>query len=73
MNKPHVGGFVKTPKIDNDYLTSFTEYEVINTWEFSNVFVILDDNGEKRCCKLLEDGHLNMKDWTLIKKDELHS
>jgi hypothetical protein len=71
MNNPLVGDFVKTPKIHSDYLTSFTNYEVI--YADGDLFQIKDDEHERLFCTPTNDGHINGQDWTLIKKDELHS
>jgi hypothetical protein len=71
MNNPLVGDFVKTPKIHSNYLTSFTNYEVI--YADGKYFRIIADDDELTHCTLTNDSHINNKDWTIIKKDELHS
>jgi hypothetical protein len=72
MSNPQKGDFVKAPQIECKYLTSFKKYEVLAS-NGQGGFVILDNNHDITHCRLLKDGHLDEKDWTLIKKDELHS
>jgi hypothetical protein len=72
MSNPQIGDFVKAPQIESEYLTSFKEYQVLAS-NGREGFVILDNNHDITHCQLLQDKHLGEKDWTLIKKDELHS
>lgn len=72
MSNPQIGDFVKAPQIESEYLTSFKEYKVLARNDQGG-FVILDNNYDITHCQLLQDKHLDEKDWTLIKKDELHS
>jgi hypothetical protein len=72
MSNPQKGDFVKAPQIESEYLTSFKEYRVLASNDQGS-FIILDDNHDITHCQLLQDKHLDEKDWTLIKKDELHS
>lgn len=58
------GDFVKTPKIESDYLTSDKSYEIKKVFSDKS-FVILDDNGKKLYCQPINDGHLNGVDWIL--------
>lgn len=64
MKKLNKGGFVKSPQVVSDYLTSHKDYEIKKAFS-DETFVILDDNGKKLYCQPLNDGHLNGSDWII--------